>query len=153
MATKRRQETTSQIWRSIKVSDGNGGGTTQWVLSIDRMRAVAGLIVSILTILTVVVGGIFAGVKFGITTNAREVIEVECGPEGMITHEIETSRTEMIDEVEGIVQGNMDYLESKVTAIQQTQNELVTGQKELATQQRNNTDELKLLLHKAINGG
>ncbi len=132
----------------VRLPDG-----TSYQANVTKVRAWVGLVSAIITLSVLVGGMVLAGVKFGVTTQVKEIIEVECDPEGMIYEEIEQTSMEFIEEVQGVIQDDLDYMDNRLDAVEVTGLELKMGQSSIADQQERDQAELKMLIQRAIDDG
>lgn len=107
MMTERRHEGVSRV----QFSDGNGGTTDVYTMTIKRIKAIVGLLIALGTLSAMV----FAAARFGVGIEVHQVIEREVKPpDGEIYRQIEQTSTEVIEEIQGVIQDDLDVLEGKV---------------------------------------
>ena len=138
---------------SVVSPDGNGGASVTYQASVTRARAWVGLISAVLGLAIMIGGMVWAGVKFGVKSEVRGQIEVECDPDGMIHEEIEQTSREFIEEVQGVIQDDLDYMDNRLDKVEDTGIRLEAGQYAIADQQTRNQAELKMLIQRAIDDG
>jgi hypothetical protein len=104
---ERRQEGVTRA----RYSDGNGGHSDVYTMTIKRVKALVGLLIALFTL----AGMVFAAVRFGVGIEVHQVIDQEVRPpDGAIYEQIEKTSTEVIEEIQGVIQDDLDVLEGKV---------------------------------------
>jgi hypothetical protein len=104
---ERRQEGVTRA----RYSDGNGGHSDVYTMTIKRVKALVGLLIALFTL----AGMVFAAVRFGVGIEVHQVIDQEVKPpDGAIYEQIEKTSTEVIEEIQGVIQDDLDVLEGKV---------------------------------------
>lgn len=95
----------------VRISDGNGGSSDVYTMTADRVKTWLGLLLSICAL-----GGIvFGAVRFGVSIEIHKVIDNEIkAPHGTIYKQIEQTSTEVIEEIQGVIQDDLDSLEKKI---------------------------------------
>ena len=132
----------------VRLPDG-----TSYQATVTKVRAWVGVVSAIITLAVLIGGLVLAGVKFGVTTQVEEIIEVECDPEGMIDDHIQQTAYEMGEEIQGVIQDDLDYMDNRLDKVEDRGLELKMGQDSIAEQQDRNQAELKMLIQRAIDDG
>ena len=95
----------------VIVTDGNGGREDTYQFNVKRARALVGFMSAVFTLLLVVGGAVMGGVKYGISsevhTEVEGAIKHECEPDGMIDIHVKKVATELVDEIQEIVEDNI----------------------------------------------
>jgi hypothetical protein len=138
---------------SVVIQGGNDRPVSSYQVSVTKARAWVGLVSAIIGLAIMIGGLVLAGVKFGVTTQVKDIIEVECDPDGMIHEEIEQTSMEFIEEVQGVIQDDLDYMDGRLDKVEDTGIRLEAGQFAIADQQNRNQAELKMLIQRAIDEG
>lgn len=132
----------------VRLPDG-----TSYQASVTKVRAWVGLVSAIVSLGVLVGGLVLGGVKFGLTTQVRGVIEEECEPKGIIHDRIRCDSDEFIEEMQVVLQDDLDDFDERMEVVEHTVVGLKGGQVALAAQQTRNQDELRMLIQRAINDG
>lgn len=95
----------------VLLTDNGTGENMRLVTATAKTgQLLIGVILSILTL-----GGVILGaVKWGVSTQAREVIEEECEQDGMIYEEIQDTAREFIEEVQVVIQDDLDVFDGRM---------------------------------------
>lgn len=82
-----------------------------YTMTANRVKTWVGLLLSLCAL-----GGIvFGAVRFGVGIEVHNVIDKEVRPpDGVIYEQIEKTSTEVIEEIQGVIQDDLDVLEGKV---------------------------------------
>jgi hypothetical protein len=134
----------------MTVTDANGDSETTYQFNVKRVRAWAAMILAVGGVITMIGGGIAAGLRFGVRTEAENIIQTECAPGGMIDSHIQQTAYEMGEEIQGVIQDDLDYMDGRLDNVEKMGIELGKGQENITAQQTRNQDELKMLLRRAI---
>lgn len=108
MMDDRRQEGIKRV----SFSDGNGGTTDIYTMTASKVKTWVGLLISVGTLLAMV----FAATRFGVGIEAHKVIDTELEPpNGAIHIGIVKTATETVEEIQGVIQDDLDVLETRIT--------------------------------------
>jgi hypothetical protein len=138
---------------SVVIQGGSDEPVASYQVNVTRARAWVGLVSAIIALAILIGGMVLAGVKFGVTTQVKEIIEVECDPQGMIDDHIQQTAYEMGEEIQGVIQDDLDYMDGRLDKVEDRGLELKMGQDAIADQQARDQAELKMLIQRAINDG
>lgn len=106
--TERRQEGVNRV----RFSDGNGGTTDVYTMTANRIKVWVSLLVSVGALLTMV----FAATRFGVGIEIHKVVDEEVlPPDGVIYKQIEKTSTEVVEEIQGVIQDDLDVLDKNIT--------------------------------------
>ena len=104
---ERRQEGVNRV----RFSDGNGGTTDVYTMTANRVKVWVSLLISIGTLMAMV----FAATRFGVGIEIHKVVDEEVTPpEGVIYKQIEKTSTEVIEEIQGVIQDDLDVLDERI---------------------------------------
>lgn len=134
--TERRQEGLTRA----RYSDGNGGHSDVYTMTINRVKAFVGLLIALFTL----AGMVFAAVRFGVGIEVHHVIDKEAKPpDGAIYQQIEKTSTEVIEEIQGVIQDDLDVLEGKVA--EEHDRIIRIEERQIAIQQKMEEDKADLI--------
>jgi len=123
-----------------RYSDGNGGHSDVYTMTIKRVKAFVGLLIALFTL----AGMVFAAVRFGVGIEVKQVIDEEVKPpDGAIYEQIEKTSTEVIEEVQGVIQDDLDFLEGKVA--EEHDRIIRIEERQIAIQQKMEEDKSELI--------
>ena len=138
---------------SVVIQNGSDRPVSSYQVNVTKARTWVGLISAVIGLAIMIGGMVWAGVKFGVKSEIHSQIEVECDPDGMIHEEIEQTSMEFIEEVQGVIQDDLDFMDRRLNTVEDTGIRLETGQHAIADQQTRNQAELKMLIQRAIDDG
>ncbi len=135
----------------IVITDGNGDKEVSYQINVRKVRAIAAAILAVGGVITMIGGGIAAGLKLGVRTEVQGAIKKECDPpDGMIYKSIKHTAEEFIEEVQGVIQDDLDVLDGRMEDMEKGQVAIVGSIDGLKAQSERNVEEIKLLLRRAI---
>ncbi len=133
-------------------TNGNGDREVTYQFNVKRIRAVAGMLSAVFTLILLVIGGMWAGVRVGIGTGVQDAIEIECDPGGMIDDHIQQTAYEMGQEIQGVIQDDLDDFNERMEDVEKGQVAIIGSVDALKTQSERSVEEIKMLLRRAIEG-
>lgn len=106
--TERRQTGLNRV----TTSDGNGGTFDVYTMTASRVKTWVSLMLAVGALMAM----IFGAVRFGIGFEIHKVIDTEVTPpDGVIYKQIEKTSTEVVEEIQGVIQDDLDALDGNIT--------------------------------------
>lgn len=144
----------------VEISDGNGGVVTKrYSWNVTRAKAWIGAITGGITLASVILGGVWAIVSYGIKQEAHKEIVREVAPGGVIDDCVQKATRQAAIMITEELQSNLGEYDERLQTIERLGEELVEGQQDAVAKAESqaisiqrNQEELKILLHRAING-
>lgn len=98
----------------VVFSNGNGEKDEMYSVNMTKAKTWLGMLATALTVLGTVIGGVWAGVQFGISSEVHDTVEAESQPGGQIYQVVEDKAEEAIEEVQGVFQDDLDAFEKEL---------------------------------------
>jgi hypothetical protein len=134
----------------VITTDGNGGKTDTIQFNIARAKVMVNFAKALVALLIIVGGAVWGGVRWGINAEVHSEVETAiadgCAPGGKINMHVRHISEEYMDEVQGVLQDDLDNLDDELKGMKTSVDTLVANT-------THNTDEIKMLLQRAINDG
>ena len=138
---------------SVVIQNGSDRPVSSYQVNVTKARAWVGLFSALLGLAIMIGGMVWAGVKFGVKSEVRGQIEVECDPTGMIDDHIQQTAYEMGEEIQGVIQDDLDDLDDRMETVEHGQTSIKGSVDALRSESTRNADEIKMLLRQAIEEG
>lgn len=119
-----------------------------YTMTANRVKTWVGLLLSLCAL-----GGIvFGAVRFGVGIEVHNVIDKEVRPpDGVIYEQIEKTSTEVIQEIQGVIQDDLDVLDQSIT--EEHDRIIRIEERQIAIQRKMNQDKDELLRAIRAQGG
>ena len=100
----------------VGMTDKNGKRSEIYSINVAKIRGWIGLIMGIIFLISTVVGGVWAGVKFGVASEISDIVETMATDErGVIHQEIHQCAEEYLGTVRTAIADDFETMETKLT--------------------------------------
>lgn len=100
----------------VGMTDKNGKRAEIYSINVAKIRAWIGLIMAIITLATVVVTGVWAGVRFGVAAEIETTVEaMAINEDGVIHQQIHECTEQYLDTVQTSIGLDLEKLEGELT--------------------------------------